>query len=468
MKITTVVRSVLLAAIVATDVPAQTPRLKVSDNGRYLQRSDGSPFFYMGDTAWELFHRLNREEAELYLRNRAQKGFTVIQAVVLAEAGGLDVPNPYGELPLSGNDPTKPNEAYFHHVDHIVNRAAAHGLFIGMLPTWGKYWGTPAGQAPFIFNPDNARTYGRFLGKRYRDKPVIWILGGDKTIGNDSERELIDAMAEGLEEADGGMLLKTFHPRGPGLSSVHLHTAEWLDFNMYQSSHAAQDHDNGLYAEHDYALQPAKPTLDGEPRYETIPVGFYLKNYSRLDRFDDYDARQAAYWSILAGACGHTYGNNSVWQMWQSGREPIINAQIPWYDALDHPGALQMGYLRRLFENWSFHKLVPDQALILNGPKSGDAKIRAGRANDGSFAIFYSPRGEKFTLDKSIIKADRVREIWYDPRYGTAYDIHITDRIGFQTYTPPTSGRGNDWVLILEDASRPLLAPAPLRPGRVQ
>jgi hypothetical protein len=232
---------------------------------------------------------------------------------------------------------------------------------------------------------------------------------------------------------------------------------------MYQSSHAAQDHDNGIYAEHDYALDPPKPTVDGEPRYEDIPVGFYLRNYSKIHRFDDYDSRQAAYWSVLAGACGHTYGNNNIWQMWQPGREPIINAQIPWYEALDHPGAAQMGYMRRLFETWSIAKLAPNQKLILNGPVTGGSRIRAARAHDGAYAVFYSPRGESFTIDKGIINAERVREIWFDPRYGTLYEIHVTDRIGFQTYTPPTSGRNNDWVLILEDASRTIPSPPPLR-----
>ena len=64
---------------------SSSPRLKVSENGRFLVKQDGSPFFYLGDTAWELFHRLDREEADLYLRDRAAKGSTVIQAVVLAE-----------------------------------------------------------------------------------------------------------------------------------------------------------------------------------------------------------------------------------------------------------------------------------------------------------------------------------------------------------------------------------------------
>jgi hypothetical protein len=153
-----------------------------------------------------------------------------------------------------------------------------------------------------------------FLGRRYSELPVIWILGGDQDISSPADRAVIDALAAGLREGDGGAHLITYHPRGPGLSSDKLGDAAWLDFNMVQSSHGAHDHDNGLFAEHDYALTPPRPTVDGEPRYETMPVGFYFSDVSRIDRFDDYDVRQAAYGSVFAGACGHTYGNNNVWQ----------------------------------------------------------------------------------------------------------------------------------------------------------
>jgi hypothetical protein len=259
---------------------------------------------------------------------------------------------------------------------------------------------------------------------------------------------------------------------------LKLHNALWLDFNMSQSSHAARDHDTGLYIEHDYALQPAKPTLDGEPRYEGIPVGFYLRGSSGIDRFDDYDVRQAAYWSLVAGACGFTYGNNNIWQMYKpvaprqsnptsggggqgggvmggmfGGPGSIIGANILWSDALDHPGALQMRYVRRLFESMPFTKLVPDQRIILNGPLTGGAKIRAARASDGSFAIIYTPRGESFTIDKSVVKGERLRQFWYDPRYGVSYATQEPDGWGIQTYTPPTNGRGNDWILVLTDAA---------------
>ncbi len=67
-------------------------RLQVSENGRFLKYANGDPFFYLGETAWELFHRLSYKEVEMFLENRREKGFTVIQAVILAEENGLISP----------------------------------------------------------------------------------------------------------------------------------------------------------------------------------------------------------------------------------------------------------------------------------------------------------------------------------------------------------------------------------------
>ena len=93
------------------------PYIRVSENRRFLVTETGVPFFWLGDTAWELFHRLTREEAQFYFAARQRQRFTVIQAVALAEFDGLNTPNAYGERPLHDNDPTRPNEAYFAYVD---------------------------------------------------------------------------------------------------------------------------------------------------------------------------------------------------------------------------------------------------------------------------------------------------------------------------------------------------------------
>ncbi len=445
----------ILSALIACTILSGAPfvaayaqnQLEVSDNGRYLQRETGEPFFYMGDTAWAIFHRLNKDEVDQYLTDRAEKGFTVIQAVVLSELNGIYTPNANGDMPLTDLDLAQPNEAYFKHVDYVVEKANSLGMTVGMLPSWGHYW---RDGDRLIFTPENAKTFGKFLGTRYQENDVIWILGGDSNARSDAERANIEAMAMGLGAGDKGKHLITFHPRGPGQSSVQFKDAEWLDFYMNQSSHAAPNHDTGLYAEYDRSLDVVKPTLDGEPRYEGIPVGFYNKGHDPRIRFNDDDARQAAWWSVLAGAAGHTYGNNNVWQMWSPKHEPAIGANIPWSEAIEHPGARQMGYMRRFMEEHHFETLVPDQSLILDGPVHGAGKIRAARSEDGARIIAYSPRGEALTLGLNNLSSAMHKQVWFDPRYGVSYEFRNEQSHGIQSFVPPTSGKGEDWVLLLE------------------
>jgi len=137
--------------------------------------------------------------------------------------------------------------------------------------------------------------------------------------------------------------------------------------------------------------------------------------------------------------------------MWSPERESVLWANVPWYESLDTPGAFQMGFMRRLFESSRFYELMPAQDMILDGPVRGGAKIRAARSKSGDFAFIYSPRGESFTIDKRVFEPAKIKESWFDPRYGCKYYIHTTGNKAFQTYSPPTSGRGNDWILILEE-----------------
>ena len=438
----------ILTLLVLSSNSLRGQHFDISENQRHLVDAEGKPFFYLGDTAWELFHRLSLAEAKQYFSDRSAKGFTVIQAVVLAQLGGLDDPNANGDVPLVDRNPAYPNPLYYLLVDSMVAAANEEGLVVGMLPTWGSYWSETNGNQK-IFDEDNAYSFANFLAQRYRDAEVIWILGGDENITTENERKIIEAMASGIEEADPNACI-TFHPRGPGLSSDYFHTAPWLDFNMYQSSHAARHHDNGLYAEHDLQLSPAKPTLDGEPRYEGIPVGFYMRGSNWADRFHDHDARQAAYWSVLSGACGHTYGNNNIWQMWDVGRDPILGANVPWHQAIHHPGSAQMKYLRRLFEARPFHLLQPNKNLILDHTSTMGGKVKGSLAEDRSFAVIYSPLGLPFTVDQSLLSGQRIRSAWYDPRYGVSYETHVGNTFGKQTFVPPSSGAGHDWVLLLD------------------
>ena len=95
------------------------PRLRQSRHNPHLLTTEGSeePFFLLGDTAWELFHRLTPADSAHYLQHRAAKGFNGVCAVALAEFDRLHTPNALGETPLHGDDPRRPNEAYFAAMD---------------------------------------------------------------------------------------------------------------------------------------------------------------------------------------------------------------------------------------------------------------------------------------------------------------------------------------------------------------
>ncbi len=458
--------------------PTTNKYLEVSKNGRHLVDKNGKPFLYLGDTAWELFHKLNRDEATDYLQNRAEKGFSVIQAVVLAENDGLRVPNAYGELPLIDLDPTKPNEKYFEHVDFIVNKAEELGLFVGMLPTWGdKVPNNNPAIGPIVFNAENARVFGEFLGKRYQNKPIIWILGGDRNIDSKEVFELWKAMAGGISKGDLGNHLITYHPRGEKSSGEWFQNEDWIDFNIYQSGHARHFNNVYDYATHDYLLTPVKPTIDGEPAYEDIPLQFWDycdwnnplrvpsevldENYLikdaahfKLGYFTDYDVRIHAWWNLLSGAAGYTYGNNAIWQMFKKKGGIAIPCLYDWRESMDRPGANDIRHIRKLFEARDFSKLFPDQSIVQGNNPKDSTHIRAAVASDGSFLMAYLSVGQPVTVAMEKIAGEKAKAWWFDPREGTELVIGEFANTGFQTFTPPTSGENNDWVLVIDDATK--------------
>ena len=276
---------------------------------------------WLGDTAWELFHRLNKEDADLYLETRSKQGFNVIQAAALAEFEGLTTTNAYGSLPLKRNqedkyDPSLPDTdgaySYWNHVDYIIKKAEQLGMYIALLPTWGDKFNKLWGKGPEVFDKENAEAYGKWLGERYCDQVnIIWVLGGDRPLYTRKHMDIQSALAYGLRSADEGKHLISFHPSGGSSSSLYVHSEDWLDFNMIQSGHAVRSSSNYNMIQKDYERHPVKPILDAEPCYEDIPVGFKQDS----DFFDAVDVRKACYWSVFAGGFGVTYGNHCIWSM---------------------------------------------------------------------------------------------------------------------------------------------------------
>ncbi len=434
--------------------PKHSPQLRVSDNHRFLVTTNGQPFFWLGDTAWELFHRLNREETARYLEDRASKGFTVIQAVALAELDGLTVPNPQGHLPLVEGQFLRPavveglDNDYWDDIEWVLRLAQRKGLYVGLLPMWGKYCPADTG---------NCERYGRFIGERFKDHTnIIWILGGDRPAPSKPEQDAWRAMARGIAigvcgRDDYDAVMMTYHTSGPGHASDFFHEDRWLDFTGIQSSHGDQIL-NWKMIERDCNRRPTKPVIDLETTYPGISIMKGMKAGN-----DDH-ARRSAYWAVFAGAFGHTYGHNSIWQMAAPGRTSPYPTSLPWHEAIQAPSATQMGYLRGLMESRPFLTQVPDQSLLASGPAEDLDHVAALRG-DG-YAMVYTPSGKPFTVRLGTLEGKQVKACWYDPRTGKATVIGQFDRQGDREFVPPgTPGVGNDWVLVLDDPGRGLGPP---------
>lgn len=446
--------------------------LRVSEDGRFLEHEDGAPFFWMGDTAWQMFAKLDGEEAGRFLADRAAKRFNVIQAQLVS--WNVSMPNANGAPPFVDGDPDRPNEAYWKHADAIIDRAASLGLYMALLPAWAnghieksKHRKEP----PTFTDPESARRYGQFVGGRYAStKHLFWILGGDV---RPTQHEINDALAEGLHEGAGEprRFLMSYHPPGgtfrpPATSSGEFyHEKPWLDFNMIQSGHRFGNRNYERIAE-DYARTPVKPTFDSEPCYERHPA---LHNFEN-GQFESWHLRRRGYWSVLAGAFGYTYGGNGIWQMDKPGWiQKESHHNYFWYEAIHHEGAGQMKYLRGLFE--SRPRLVPDQAIVVSDQGTDDDRVQAARSADRDTWIVYITDGHPVELDLSQMPAARVNAWWMNPRNGQLYSEpgKMSDEpgalsAGRQTVTPPgVQGLNNDWVLVMDDAKRDLAPPGMAR-----
>jgi hypothetical protein len=376
--------------------------LRVSKNSRFLEATDGKPFFWLGDTGWLMFQKLDRAETERYLEDRAKKGFNVIQCMVLHQASNK---NAAGAAALVNGDPGKPNVdgGYWDHVDWVADLAASKGLYLAMVPAWGSIARNKT------LNAGNVEIYARFLADRYKTKAnIIWLNGGDTQ--GDRETDVWKALGRTLHERDPSRLI-TYHPFGRTQSSTWFHNEPWLDFNMFQSGHrrygqdmtpGAKDEDNYKYVQEDYARKPVKPTLDGEPSYEGIPQG--LHDWKE-PLWTDKDARRYAYWSVFAGSFGHTYGHAAIMSM-----------------MLSKP----------------FFERVPDQSLVAGENGARYDYIAATRGP--GYAMFYTHSRRPFEVTVKARKAS-----WFDPRTGASSNIASFEK----KFTPPDK---NDWVLVLETA----------------
>ena len=437
------------------------PALRISEIGRFIEYDNRAPFFWLGDTGWLLFSKLNREEAAAYLDDRADKGFNVVQVMVLHQ---LKLTNVYGDSALINGDVSNQTFTdgilfengeeydYWDHIDYCIELAMDRGIYMAMVPVWGS--NVKSGK----IDQRQAVAYATWLAQRYAGKSnIIWLNGGDTR--GDQNTEIWNAIGTALDKYAPDQLI-TFHPFGRTQSSMWFHNATWLDFNMFQSGHRRYDQDdselgygqdNWKYVRDDYALTPAKPTLDGEPSYEGIPQGLHDPSEPF---WNENDMRRYAYWSVFAGGCGFTYGHSAVMQMHKPGDEnPAYGVREYWTEALNAEGARQMKHLKQLMLSHSHFDRIPDQSLIASG--QGEKYDYQVATRGAHYALIYTYNGRELSIKMGKIEGKKVKATWYNPRNGKYTIIGVFQNNIVKQFDPPGEVEdGNDWILVLESVNK--------------
>ena len=412
--------SALTLLIFAASASAEQPvfPVKVSENARYFVDQNGSPVFWLGITQWQIFREYTLEDARTILENAKSKGFAFVQAMLMGVGDGTK-PNVYGEKPWINNDPLTPNEAYFKNVDAVIQIARQNDVIFSVTLYHQRY-------RKYI-TVENARAWAKWLAQRYKNVPnSVWSMTPE------AKQEFVPVLRElaaGLHEGDAGLHLITFKPDPAPYSSSFIHDENWLDFNGMQTWKAVEL----IYpmVTKDYNLKPVKPVLMAEGAYEAgTEYGFDVSPLW---------IRRQAYYSYLAGA-HHTYGHNDSWRVLPT-----------WRKALDAPGAVQMGILKKIFlarNQWWY--LVPDQSIFASGGQTtGQVLNLAARHKDGKWIMVYLAGKATFSINMNkITAAGKVNAFWVDTRTGESVAAGSLSNTGIESFSTPSEWE--DALLILE------------------
>ncbi len=393
--------------------------VQVSSNGRYFVDQKGQPVFWLGTTQWELFRGYTREDARLILDQSKDKGFVFVQTMLMGVGDGTHA-NVYGQKPWLNDDPRTPNEAHFKHVDAVIQAARERDVILYVM----AYHQTCRKR----ITVDNARVWAKWLAQRYKGMPnIVWSLIPE---AKPEFVPLLRELAAGLREGDSGAHLITVEPDPSPYSSSFIHDEKWLDFNSLQTWKSVEL----IYpmVTHDYNLKPVKPVLMAEGAYEQgSEYGFEVSPLW---------IRRQAYYSYLAGG-HHAYGHNDSWRILPT-----------WKQALDAPGAVQLGILKKVFlarNEWWY--LVPDPSIFATGGRTeGQILNLAARHKDGKWALVYLGGKASFSIHMDKLVGAKVDALWIDPKTGNSTAVGSLSNTGTESFSTPEGWE--DALLILESS----------------
>lgn len=436
--------------------------IHVAIDRRHFEHTDGTPFFWLGDTWWMgLCHRLHfPDEFQRLTVDRVQKGFNVVQIVA-----GL-YPDMFPFDPRGANEAgypwetnyTRINPKYFDAADQRLHYLVEQGISPCIVGAWGYF-------LPWM-GVEKAKQHWRYLIARYGAWPVTWCVAGEDNLPwylakgfPYDDREQAKGWTEVtryVRATDPFHRMLTIHPTGIGPCDARHAVSDdtVLDYNMLQTPHGQREAVAPTFniARAAYEMKPVMAIMNGEASYE------------RLNDTIASEWTRAMFWiSMMNGATGHTYGANGIWQC--NRREQPHGAsphggnygKISWDEAMQLPGSAQVGYGKKFLEQFAWRSCVPMHSSVA-WSNSGDAAIgpcALGHSND--MRIIYAIAARPVVVTGLLAKT-KFRYTALDPVTGQLAGANelISDSTGKLTIQPATD---HDWAAVLESSKEVHLTP---------
>ncbi len=430
--------------------------LQTNVSKQNFEHTDGTPFFWLGDTWWMgLCKRLSwPEDFQLLTADRVEKGFSVIQ-IVAGLYPDMDNFDERGEneagFPWEKEYATI-NPAYFDQADERIDWLVHSGLTPCILGSWGYYL--------FPLGIEKMKQHWRYIIARWGAYPVIWTLAGETSMPyylSKNRKEDQQKLREGWSEVgryikkiDPYWRLLTVHPIRIGRDQIT--DSSIMDFDMLQTDHLGR-------ISVEKTLKTLETELDREPK---MPVVVAEVNYEGILNSNYAEMQRLAFWSsILSGAKGFTYGANGVWQVNQL-KNPFGNSpsggnwgDTPWEDAYKLEGSRQLGLAVKLLQNYDWWNFEPHPEWVsIRGDKDNiNVPFVTGISSDVRIIYCYKPRfawGNKPFKVLNIEVGVNYHAYFWNPRNAKRYDIGYITVNHKNEWKIPKRPSFDDWVLILE------------------
>lgn len=423
-------------------------------SSRHVLSARGTPLLLHGDAPWSINVQLTQPQVDTYLNDRTSRGFNAILFEVIERLYSNNSPaylNRNGDQPFTTMSPVSWNSrvnAYWSHVDYIVNGAKAHGMVCFITPAYMGFNNNQNGDG-WVSDTDAAsagdlQNYGAFLASRYNQGNVIWVMGGDYA-GTTAQRDKQWNIAVGIRSLDPSALL-IGHPAradGDGYSLWGPGGQNYAGWNL-----------NSVYTNSTDVVSEAATAYGRSPARPAIGIEFWYENENSMTTNGlAYQAVQA----YLSGCCGHFFGNNPLWGFGEPTANGGAGAAAALASALNTPGAQAMTHVGSLLRTYAWWRLEPktDASLVSTALGTGTAATCPARDSSSQFALIGKNNAASITVVLSALSKGSLRARWYDPTAGTftnPAEGTSFSNAGSQTFAHPgnNSAGSTAWVLVID------------------